>query len=43
VNDKVRNDPLRQLGEKVRLTMAINRAMIEAMRKIEELHRCYDE
>jgi hypothetical protein len=43
VNDKVRNDPNGQLGEQVRLTMAVDRAFMEAMREIEELHSCYDE
>jgi hypothetical protein len=43
VNDKVCNDPTGQLGEHVRLTMAMDRALTEAMREIEELHMCYDE
>jgi hypothetical protein len=43
VNDKVHNDPTRQLGEQVRLTMAMDHALTEAMSEIEELHRRYDE
>jgi hypothetical protein len=43
VNDKVRNDHARRLGEQVRLTMAMDHAPTEAMREIEELHRYYDE
>jgi hypothetical protein len=43
VNDKVRNDPTRQLREQVRLTMAMDRALTEAMHEIKELHRRYDE
>jgi hypothetical protein len=43
VNDKVCNDPTGWLGEQVRLTMAMDHALTEAMREIEELHRCYKE
>jgi hypothetical protein len=43
VNDKVHIDPTGQLGEQVRLTMAMDRALTEAMHEIEELHMCYDE
>jgi hypothetical protein len=43
VNDKVCNDPTGRLGEQVRLTMAMDHALTEAMREIEELHRCYKE
>jgi hypothetical protein len=43
VNDKVHNDPTGRLGEQVWLTMAMDHALTEAMREIEELHRCYDE
>jgi hypothetical protein len=42
-NDKVHNDPTRRLGEQVRLTMAMDRALTEAMHEIEELHRRCDE
>jgi hypothetical protein len=43
VNDKVSNDPTRWLGEQLRLTMAMDHALTEAMHEIEELHKCYDE
>jgi hypothetical protein len=43
VNDKVHNDHTGQLGEQVWLTMAMDRALMEAMRAIEEFHRSYDE
>jgi hypothetical protein len=43
VNDKVHIDPTGQLGEQVRLTMAMDRALMEAMHAIEEFHRSYDE
>jgi hypothetical protein len=42
-NDKVHNDPTRRLGEQVQLTMAMDRALTEAMHEIEELHRRCDE
>jgi hypothetical protein len=43
VNDKVCNDHAGQLGEQVRLTMATDHTLTDAMREIEELHWCYDE
>jgi hypothetical protein len=43
VNDKVHNDLTGQLGEQVWLTMAMDRALMEAMHAIEEFHRSYDE
>jgi hypothetical protein len=39
----VQNDPTGRLVEQVRLTMAMDRALTEAMREIEELHRRYDD
>jgi hypothetical protein len=42
-NDKVHNYPTGRLGEQVWLTMAMDRALTEAMCEIEELHRHYDE
>jgi hypothetical protein len=43
VNDKVHNDPSGRLGEQVRLTMAMDRVLTEAMREIEDVHKSYDE
>jgi hypothetical protein len=37
------NDPIGRLGEQVRLTMAMDHALMEAMCEVEELHRRYDE
>jgi hypothetical protein len=43
VYDKVRNDSTGWLIEQVRLAMATDRALTEAMREIEELHKRCDE
>jgi hypothetical protein len=43
VNDKLHNDPTGRLRQQVRLTMAMDRTLTEAVLEIEELHRCYDE
>jgi hypothetical protein len=43
VNNKMHNDPTGRLGEQLRLSMAMDRALIEAMGEIEELCRRCDE
>jgi hypothetical protein len=43
VHSNVRNDPTGHLEEQMRLTMAMGRALAEAMQEIEDLHKRYHE
>jgi hypothetical protein len=43
VNNKVCNDPTGRLGDRVRLIMAMDSSLTEAMHEIEKLHRPYVE